>query len=224
LILLLSICISDIVIAESAGLLVYRVWEPGVEPYISRILVNKEFLRIDEGSDSDSGYTLFDRKKKTIINVSNEEETIFEISSDGKAPQVPDKLKLSHLLEEDKKAPKVAGQTPFRLTLLVNGEECRELTVVPGLMDEALEGLRELRVAVASIQKSDLNTNSPQSSACDLANHIYAPGRALEYGLPVLDSSKNKRQALVDFDPDYQADKSVFELPEAYRTVLVPQL
>ena len=46
--------------AVQTGLLVYRVWEEGIEPYVSRVMVTEDYVRLDEGSDV-AGFTLFGR-------------------------------------------------------------------------------------------------------------------------------------------------------------------
>jgi len=59
-------------------------------------------------------------------------------------------------------------------------------------------GLRELRLALARLQgEVSLEGNS---DACELAEYVYAPTRALEHGLPLVDLMQGKQQWLVDFD------------------------
>lgn len=35
-----------------------------MDNYVSRILVNKRYLRLDEGGEPDAGYTIYDRQEK----------------------------------------------------------------------------------------------------------------------------------------------------------------
>ena len=72
-------------LADPAALLVYQVWERGIEPYTSRILVNPDYVRLDEGADG-GGYTLFDRRQEILYTVSTRDRSILVMNPPFDAP------------------------------------------------------------------------------------------------------------------------------------------
>ena len=133
---------SAAVVADPASLLVYRVWEQGAEPYLSRVMVTPGHVRLDEGSDG-AGYTLFDRNNERIYNVSVDDRSILVLDSAQPLPALPDTLVLQEQVEADTGAPLVAGQRPNHVRLLANGELCAELVTIESVMEEAVRGLTE---------------------------------------------------------------------------------
>lgn len=202
--------------AQQAAMLVYQVWEKGIEPYISRILVTPDHLRIDEGATSD-GYTLFDRHQEIIYNISLEDQSVLVMDVTDVAPDENGNLILEDEVVDDEQAPKVAGHTPKNVRLLANGELCSELVVIDGVMEDALDALSELkqvlaRIQVKSIDAMPLGSNTP----CDLASSIYAPDRSLRFGLPLQERSGGRSQSLVDFSDAHEVEDSLFEIPESF--------
>lgn len=202
--------------ARSASLLVYKVWEQGVEPYVSRILVTPDHLRLDEGGAS-GGYTLFDRQQEILYNVSPQDRSVLVMNPTGFAPDDNAGLILEQEVTEDEQAPTVAGQRPKHVRLLANGEVCTELVVIDGVMDDAVEGLSELKLVLARIQNSTLDAVPLDSrTPCQLANDLYAPDRSLQFGLPLQERSPGRSQSLVDFSDTFDADDALFEVPDAF--------
>lgn len=219
--ILMVLASGEILAAERAGLLVYEVWEPYMGPYISRVLVNARYLRLDEGGDEDD-FTLFDRERAVIFNVSNEDETVLLMQpSGGDSASVP-KLELTEKIETDHQAPQVAGKQPRKVTLFTNGQLCRELVTIEGAMDEALTALAEFQQVLAKFQLSTLTGQVPQ--ICEQSELLYASDRALKFGLPLIDSYMGKRQMLVDYKPSYEVTAGVFSVPASYREITMPGL
>lgn len=202
--------------AQTASLLVYRVWEQGIEPYLSRILVTPDYLRLDEGSDT-GGYTLFDRQQEILYNVSPEDGSVLVMNPTAFLPDDNAGLILQEEVVEDKQAPQVAGRQPKLVKLLANGEVCSELVAIDGVMADAIEGLSELKLVLARIQNSTrnampLDTRTP----CQMAHEVYAPDRSLRFGLPLQERSSGRSQSLVDFSETFDADDGLFEVPDAF--------
>ena len=63
-------------LAEEADLLVYEVKEEGLPKYLSRILVSDAFVRLDEGEESSSGYTLYNRVSHVLYNVGSSPDRV----------------------------------------------------------------------------------------------------------------------------------------------------
>lgn len=205
--------------AQSAALLVYKVWEQGSDPYISRILVTADHVRLDEG-ESRGDFTLLDRKGGIIYNVSAADRNVLVMAPGDTNPEKEQALILSETDRPDEKIPKVAGKVPHRVELLANGERCTTLTVVPGLMESALEGLRDFRRVLSRIQAVSLAA-MPQEmqTACELAMLVQAPTRSLDHGLPLSEESEGRVQLLLDYEAQFEVDPSLFVVPEDYRRI-----
>lgn len=203
--------------AEPASLLIYRVVEPGIEPYISRMIVTDDHVRLDEGADGEA-YTLFDRQQEIIYNVSPLDRTILVMQPARPLPDDNEALVLQEQVKADDAAPLVAGRQPKDVRLLANGEVCSELVVVEGVMDDAVEALSELKLVLARIQAASAEAQGPLSiqTPCELANNVYAADRSLRFGLPIVERAGSRMQSLVDFSTEYEADKAMFALPNAY--------
>lgn len=224
LISMLLLLLSAGATAGSAAMLVYQVWEQGVEPYVSRILVTEDHVRLDEGGDG-GGYTLFDRQQEIIYNVQIQDRSILVMSAQEPFSGDSDSLILNEEVKVDEAAPKVAGAQPKDVRLFANGELCSEMVVVEGVMEDALEGLRELKLSLARIQSETLeSTPLSMRTPCDLAANLYAADRPLNFGLPLQERSTGRSQSLVDFAPEYQADDAMFELPPDFsrRSMFAP--
>lgn len=214
-----------VVLADPAALLVYQVWESGIEPYTSRILVNDDHVRLDEGGDG-GGYTLFDRRQEILYTVSVRDRAILVMNPPFDLPGGGGGLILQEEVEEDPAAPTVAGVRPKHVRLLANGELCSELVVLEGVMPEAVEALAELKRVLARIQRRTLDAVPlGQRDGCDLAANVYAADRSLRFGLPLQERSSGRSQSLVDFVADYEAPAALFTLPEAFarRAILGPE-
>lgn len=209
---------------QDAALLVYRVWEPGLDPYVSRVLITPQFVRMDEGEGSDA-YTLYDREQDIMYNVSAQDHSALVMNPPAAEVKVPDDLKLSERVSSDDKAPKIAGLAPQHVSLLANGKVCRELVTVPGLMPDALAGLREFQALLGRIQHATLsNFPGDTQTPCDLAENVYAPLRGLSHGLPIQERSDRRSRSLVDFVARHKVDAKLFTIPEGFHREPMPGL
>jgi len=209
---------------HNGALLVYRVWEPGLQPYISRILVTPGYLRMDEGEGS-GDYTLFDRKQGIIYNVSSEDHSALVMNPPAAAAATRDDLRLEERSNSDDQAPRIGGLMPQNVSLLANGQVCREMVTVPGLMPEAVAGMRDFQRVLARVQAATQgNIPADMQTPCDLAENIYAPLRQLAHGLPIQDRSPRHSRSLVDYSAAHSFDDSLFVIPDDYRRMPMPGL
>jgi hypothetical protein len=145
------------------------------------------------------------------------------MNSDTPIPENSPGLILEEEVKVDEAAPRVGGAQPMDVRLLANGELCSEMVVIQGVMEDALEGLRELKLSLARIQSATLDaTPLSMRTPCDLAANLYAPDRALNFGLPLQERTVGRSQSLVDFSPDYEADEALFELPADFSRRSMP--
>ncbi len=208
--------------AEDAALLLYQVWEPLGEPYLSRILVTPTRVRLDEG-EAGLGYTLLDREQDIVYNVSDQDRSVLVINPATAPGPLPADLVLGETSRVSESAPAVDGRLPREISLDVNGEPCRQVVAVEALMPAALEGLRDFNRVMARVQAATLPRMPVQfRSDCDLVELVYAPDRWLSYGLPVEDRYAGRRQQLLHYEPVTEADARLFEVPPDYRRTAMP--
>lgn len=210
--------------SQQAALLVYQVWEPGLDPYLSRVLVTPRFVRMDEGEGTQD-YTLYDREQGVMYNVSREDRSALVMNPPIADMALPADLKLEQTLQIDKLAPTIGGQQPQNLTLKANGTVCRELVTVPDVMTPAVDGLREFYGLLARIQAATLKAYPEGSQTpCDLAENVYAPLRGLSHGLPIQDRGERHSKSLVDYVPAFTVDSALFTIPKGYERTPMPGL
>ena len=218
----LAVMLPALAIGESALRLTYRVDEPGLDPYLSRILVTDDYLRMDEGA-AGGGFLLLDRHQGIVYSVSDVEKSVLVINpSPGHQTPSPS-LVLTEEVELDAEAPAIGGRQPYSVALLVNGERCREMVVVKGLLPEAVEALREFSEILARVQARSLTAMPGDVAAdCDLAELVYAPTRWLDFGLPIQWRYAGKQQFLLDFAAAEAVETPLFQIPPNYARMGMP--
>lgn len=207
---------------QSAAMLVYKVWERETPPYLSRMLITEDYVRLDEGIDT-GDYTLFDRRQEIIYNVVHSNQTVLVIApGDVEIPQ-EQALILTETSKIDQQAPQISGVSPLQVELLANGEVCSKLVVLPGVMEPALQGLRNLKQVLARVQVKTLSAMPAElQTACDLAMNIQAPTRSLDQGLPIQEIGLWRRQVLLDYAEQHSVADGLFELPSDYGRMSMP--
>lgn len=225
-VLLMMLGLNAPVLAEGQKgvMLKYMVSEPGLEPHPSRIIVTPEFMRMDDGAPG-GDYLLFDRKKKLISSVTQEDGTVLEIPLREVTQSPPIPLKRDHTLELDTKAPEIGGKQPHQLRLLVNDKPCYDAVVVPGLLEDTVQALRDFNRVLAGEQGKVLGElPGDVIEGCDLALHTFYPEWTLESGLAIQEWDASLRQGhlLVDIDQEFVIEPGLFELPANYRHYSTP--
>jgi hypothetical protein len=202
---------------SATAMLLYDVVEPGVDPYQSRIIVNDDFIRIDENSDGND-FVLVDRKKEVVYSVSNDNDAILVVNRQPVDMPAPMELKLSIDKNSDENAPQIDGKNVVHYVFRVNGEACNDAMVAEGLLMNTTQALSEYRHILAGQHASTLKAiPADVRNACDMASHIFHPARHLQYGLPIQESDySGYKRSLVDFDDDWTADPKLFVLPAEF--------
>ncbi len=191
--------------------------EPGIDPYPSRVLVNRDYLRMDDGSDQ-SDFTLYDRHKKLIYSVSHENRmalVMSEVKSDAKPPI---ELKLTEQQVEMTDAPSIEGRAPVHYRMLVNEKLCSESIVVAGLHQDALQALREFRQVMSTIHKGNVDkTPDDMQDPCFLADDVFSYDRTMKYGFPIkIWTQTGYSRLLLDYQYNVAVDENIFRVPEGY--------
>lgn len=206
-------------------MLKYMVSESGLEPHPSRIIITEKMVRMDD-DEPGGDYLLFDREKKQISSVTHEDETVFEIPLREVTQKSPFPLKRHHTLEVDNKAPEIGGKQPHQLRLFVNEKLCYDAVVVPGLLPDSVQALRDFNRVLAGEQGKMLaELPGDMIEACDLALHTFHPEWPLESGLAIqeFDLSMQRGRLLVDIDQGFKVEQTLLELPADYKRYSTPE-
>lgn len=211
-------------------LIIFTEKENGVEPFQTRMIVNKNFLRIDDGNDSNS-FVLFDRIKKVVYSTNPDEQRIMAIHEKklkkGEVFEPP--FKLTHSIKEMsqmKDAPTINGKTAKHYQLITNDKICYDVVSIKGLMPNAVKALTEFYSLMATDSIITFN-NMPADmhEACDMTATTFEPTRQYKLGFPIQEWGKREySRSLVDFDINYKADPKLFALPEGYHNYTVQEL
>jgi hypothetical protein len=204
----------------TAQLLVYRVTEPGSEPYISRLLSTPTHLRLDQGRH-DSGFILLDRETRIIYSVNSEDHTILVIDPPRQERKPPASLLFSANRQAVSDMPEVAGKLPEHWQFQVNGRLCRSAVVAPGLLPLANAAYAEYLDLLAYQQlATQAAVPAELQDPCDQAIHIFAPLAVLHKGLPLREwHESGRRQELIDFREEFSISSDSFALPADFRRV-----
>ena len=185
--------------------------------YISRVLLSKDFLRLDDG-ENHGDFALFDRKTGTIYSVSHEDQRTLVIPLQPVLAVPPRPLR--HDIEELDVGgvPDVDGKKVSRYYMFTNGTRCMEVYAVPGFHDDATRALAAFARTLAGQHAKSVAAMPDQAGAdCDLANNVFEPDRYLSKGFPVRQKDyAGRTRSLVNIKEKVIIDSSVFELPEGY--------
>ena len=198
-------------------LLNFQEQEAGVEPYPLRVLVNKHFLRFDDGYDA-SDFMLMERDTQTIYSVSHEDQSILIISDYPAAGAMPAEIVLTEARDVDTAAPEITGKQPLFFRFLANGTVCYHAIVVPGLLEQARAALAEYASVLGNRQFSDMaSVPEEMQTPCFLSRYVYTPARHLHHGLPISEWDEvGYRRTLVDFREEGKVAADLFKLPDGY--------
>jgi len=199
--------------------------ERSVEPYPTRLIVTKNFLRFDDGEGS-ADFVLLDRDKDVIYSVNSSEGTVMAVHKKKIEIQPPFELELTHKqLDDLKEAPAIVGIQPQHYQFSANGEKCYQVIAVQGLMPDVVTALQEFTDLLASDSKVTFNTlPADLQKPCDISMNTFAAGRHLAFGFPIQEWSANgSGRALVDYQLNYQLDESLFALPADYHHFTVQE-
>lgn len=217
----LAACTGDTPPVAGKGkalMLMFVEQEPDIDPYPNRVLITRDFIRMDDGK-ADGDFLLFDRVKKIIYSVSRERENAVVMYNRPRRVESPLKLELDVHRLAVKDAPAIEGIQPRHYALMVNDKVCREVMVVPGLHPAAVQALREFRRVLATVHKGNLKkTPVDMQDPCFLADDVFAPNRVLQFGFPIQEwNNAGKARTLIDYKQDVEVAPSLFSIPKGYQ-------
>lgn len=211
-------------------LLMFTERESGVEPYQTRMIVTKDFIRIDDGMPSDS-FVLFDRAKKIVYSTNPSDKAVMSVH-EKKFPadkKLEPPFTLTQSVKEIadlKDSPEIEGKTAKHYQLITNGEVCYDVVAVKGLLPGAVKALTEFHTHMATDSATTFN-NMPADmhDACDMSLTTFNPLGHLQFGFPIREWGKREyARTLINYQTDYKADPKLFVLPEGYQHYTVQEL
>lgn len=230
LILMLSVLFACAKKEHADTLVLFMEQESGGDPFQTRMIITKDYMRIDDGEGTAS-FVLYDRNKKIVYNTNPDEKTVMAVYEkklkSGQVFEPP--FKLAHSVNEMpvmKDAPTIAGERAKYYQLITNDKSCYEVIAIKGLMPNVVEALTDFHNHMASDSMTTFN-NIPADlhEACDMTLTTFKPVRQFEFGFPIQEWDKQGyMRSLVDYDINYVADPKLFVLPEGYKHYTVQEL
>jgi hypothetical protein len=198
--------------AVDMTVLYYRDQDPGTPPYLTRILITPQFLRVDEGRD-DADFVLLDRKTGEVTNVLHDTRTAMRIRNRplpaGERPS----------WHADEKVEEIHPGTR-RITLAVHGKVCTQTVVAEKLWPDAAKALAEYKAALAWTEyQTYRNTPEELRQDCDLVQYVWETDRALRYGLPLDEREYAGRTRQLERQGSEKLRPALFDLPVGYSVV-----
>ena len=220
-VILLSLTLSltaALAVETDATLLLFEDQDSQDEPpYLSRMLLTNDYLRMDDGKD-DGDFALYDRKTGTIYSISHEDQRtlVIPLQAVDSAPDKPLRHDFENLGSSD--LPTIDGRKVSRYYLFTNGRRCMEVYAVPGLYEDAVKAMAGFAKTLAGQHAKTMRfIPDDVSNDCDLANNIFVPDRHLSKGFPVRQKDfTGRRRSLVSVKENVKVDSSMFELPMGY--------
>jgi hypothetical protein len=188
--------------------------DPGEPPYMTRILVTLDFLRMDDGQD-DGDFFLLDRRQKKVINVMQGNQLAMVFSA-GKLPPKPAGWKPRLDVK-----PAATGTQRFSLT--VKGVVCSEGVAAQRAAPDAARAMAELKSVLAAMQyRVWKDSPSELQHDCDLANQVWESGATLKLGLPLEEREFTGRTRQFENESKQPLRPELFRVPDGMPVVDAP--
>ncbi len=211
--------------ASETNMIVFAEQEQGIEPYQTRILVNRKYLRFDDGEDSINNYLLLDRAAKKLLTVNHQEKTVMVLEMKVHDTKPPFELRHNVKTVGDmKESPSIHGKQPVHYQLSTNDQVCLDVVAVDGLLPEAVAALQEYHRILASDSATTVqNIPADLQEPCMLAMTTFAPNEYLKQGFPVQEWKEGYSRHLLDFKENIETPVDIFTVPKDYFQYTVQQ-
>jgi hypothetical protein len=202
--------------AQAADMTVLRYMEqdPGAAPYLTRLLVTPDFMRLDSGEDS-GDFALLDRRQRKLINVTHDNKLAVVFAS-GTLPPRPASFKSR--LDVHK-----AARGTRHFSLKVNGVVCSEGVAALRAAPDAARAMAELKTVLAATQyRVWKDSPSELQHDCDLANQVWESGRTLKLGLPLEEREYTGRTRKFERESRQPLQPELFRVPDGMTAINAP--
>ncbi len=212
----LMLCLLGMGGAHAADMTVLRYvdQDPGGEPYLTRILVTPDYLRMDSGRDEDD-FFLLDRRQRKLTNVMRERGLAMVFLPETLPPRPVD---WSPKLETRPAAP---GTERFSLSM--KGVVCSEGIAALRAAPDAARAMAEMKSVLASMQYRMWKESPPElQHDCDLVNLVWESGTTLKLGLPLEEREFTGRSRSFEGETLQPLQPGLFRLPDGMATINAP--
>jgi hypothetical protein len=188
--------------------------DPCDTPYLTRILVTPDFMRMDDGND-DGDFVLLDRRQRKVINVMHGNQLAL-VFTPGTLPPRPAGWK--PVLDVK---PAARGTRRFSLTL--KGVVCSEGVAALRAAPDAARAMAELKAVLAAMQyRVWKDSPSAIQHDCDLANLVWESGATLKLGLPLEEREFTGRSRQFESESKQPLKPELFRVPDGMPQVPAP--
>jgi len=190
--------------------------EPGIGQFVSRLLLSKDFLRLDDGRDA-GAFTLFNRTTHEIHSFNHEDQSHLIMK-----PIVPKPIdfKLDFKVNETSmnKAPAVGGVAPVQYQYYADTRLCKQSVNVQGLLPEVTRALIDYEQALVA-QNSQTLDRIPAGvrSSCYMANNYLYASDYLKKGFPLFVMDDLGRQKTLQSFQQVKKPAALFQLLQGYK-------
>ncbi|MCW8934011.1 MAG: hypothetical protein OQK98_04750 [Gammaproteobacteria bacterium] len=193
----------------------YDEAEQGAASQTMRYIVNKNYLRIDNGQDN-ADFILFDVEQKMIHSINHEDKTILKI--ENKKWQTPKfDFNVNAQFKTMQDAPKISDKQVFSYFLKADDIICTQVSLIKDMFADDMQVFYQYQQVLSGQQVATLN-NTPEElhTPCFLIDQIYHSGDYYKKGLPVhISYSRGYEKFLKDYK-ESEIDVKLFIKPEGY--------
>lgn len=197
--------------------LAYQDRDPGGPPYVTRMLITPQFMRIDGGRDR-GDFILLDRAAHKVYSVDRSARQILVIAQRRAAARAPKPWRVQS---------RVATMRPgtVRQQISVNGKLCATLVAAAKLFPDAAAAQREYQEVLAATQWNTWrNTPADMRDPCDLALQVLEIPLQYSQGLPLEEDDADGRTRSIQEEGRVPLDAALFVLPKGYQVIDPAQL
>ena len=210
------LCLLGLGSAHAADMMVLRYLDqdPGDPPYLTRIFVTPDFLRMDGGEDT-ADFVLLDRRQRRVINVMRDSKLAMVFAL-GELPPRPAGWKAKLDVRQ-------AGHGVQRFSLTVKGQVCSEGAATRKLVPDAARAMAELK-SILAVTQYRMWHDSPREMQhdCDLANQVWESGTTLKLGLPLEEREFTGRTRQFESESKQPVQPELFRVPDGMAAINAP--
>lgn len=193
----------------------YDEVEQGAGTQTMRYIVNKNYIRIDNGDDN-ADFILFDVKQKMIHSINHEDRTILKIENrQWESPKFD--FNVSSQLKKMQNVPKISDKQVFSYLVKADDIICTQVSIIKGMFAEDMQVLYQYQQVLSGQQVATLkNTPKELHTPCFLIDQVYHSGDYYKQGLPVhISYSRGYEKFLKDYkEGDFNTQ--LFVKPKGY--------
>lgn len=216
---------SSPVSSEVSGWVVnFDEQRPGEAQGHSRMIISDEFLRIDNGEETDD-FLLFNRAMKKIFNIVHDDETVLVIDA-GEEPAMVGTERATIRAESEPSNVVVDRLGKHKSTyhkLFIGDKTCLSLIAVEGLLPEALKAMNEYRRALSFELAKGLQQQN-NNDVCYRGLNIDEADFRQRFGFPIREWNDDGYQRfLTNYRVGVLIPGRLFEIPSSYRVLQFSQ-